>query len=348
MQITVIVCTYNRSGLLPQALESIAASDMPPGIQWEILVTDNNSSDSTRSVIEEFIRRYPGRFRYLFECRPGKSNALNAAIADSNGQVLAFVDDDVTVHPQWLYRLTAPLFNGNWTGAGGRVLAGWDSAIPAWLDQESWIAAGPLVQFDRGLQPGPLRETPVGTNMAFRRSIFDRYGGFRTDLGPRPGSEIRNEDSEFTRRLLNAGECLYYEPQAIVYHPVPENRLRKRYFLAWWFDKGRSEIRETADCMTSGWSIARVPLPHIRRIIRWSIQSICTPDPRRRFISRVCLWKLLGEIAEFRNISAFRELRSYSSTGLIPESYGSPTVSLPSMDAQNALSSASSNHLKSE
>ena len=77
MNITVIVCTFNRSGLLETALESIAASEMPAGIAWEILVADNNSSDGTRAVVEDFIRRHPGRFRYVFEPRPGKSNALN-------------------------------------------------------------------------------------------------------------------------------------------------------------------------------------------------------------------------------------------------------------------------------
>ena len=244
IDITVIVCTFNRSGLLQTALESIAASEIPAGIAWEILVADNNSSDDTRGVVEDLIRRYPGRFSYVFEPRQGKSNALNSAIVVAKGDVLAFADDDITVHPQWLYALAAPLVNGPWVGSGGRVLAQWQSAAPAWLDRESWMLDGPLVHFDRGLEAGQLNETPVGTNMAFRKSLFERYGGFRTDLGPRPGNEIRNEDSEFARRLLQAGELLYYEPSAIVYHPVPENRLTKGYFLAWWFSKGRTGIRE--------------------------------------------------------------------------------------------------------
>lgn len=75
--ITVILCTYNRHQSLVTALESIAGSELPESIEWEVLVVDNNSSDPTRDVVEDFCRRYPGRFRYLFEPLQGKSYALN-------------------------------------------------------------------------------------------------------------------------------------------------------------------------------------------------------------------------------------------------------------------------------
>jgi glucosyl-dolichyl phosphate glucuronosyltransferase len=310
MNITVMVCTFNRSGHLPIALESIAASEIPASIAWEILVVDNNSNDDTRAVVEGFICRHPGRFRYVFEPRQGKSNALNTAIAAARGDVLAFADDDVTVHPQWLCSLTAPFVSGIWMGCGGRVLAQWESAAPGWLDPKSWTVPGPLVHFDRGLQAGRLNETPVGTNMAFRKSVFERYGGFRSDLGPRPGSQIRNEDSEFARRLLQAGEPLYYEPSAIVYHPVPENRLRKAYFLAWWFDKGRSDIRETESWPEIRWRVSGIPLSFLRRLIRWGVQWMFTLEKKERFDCKVRVWKVAGEITEFHKASSAPVLES--------------------------------------
>lgn len=319
MNITVVVCTFNRSGLLETALESIAASEMPAGIGWEILVSDNNSSDGTRAVVEDFIRRYPGRFRYVFEPRPGKSNALNAAIGAASGEVLAFADDDVTVDPQWLCSLTAPLISGTWVGSGGRVVPHWTSAAPGWLDPESWMVLGPLVQFDLGLQAGRLDETPVGTNMAFRKSLFERYGGFRVDLGPCPGSEIRNEDSEFVRRLLRGGEPLYYQPAAIVYHPVLENRLTKNYFLAWWFDKGRSDIREMEIVSSIGWKISGIPLSTVRRLVRWTVQWMFTWNEKSRFPCKLRVWKLAGEITESRKRSATPALRAQTSAVAAPE-----------------------------
>jgi glycosyltransferase involved in cell wall biosynthesis len=66
MYITVILCTYNRCEILSKALASVAVSNVPEFIQWEVLVVDNNSKDQTRDVVEDFCRKYPGRFRYLF------------------------------------------------------------------------------------------------------------------------------------------------------------------------------------------------------------------------------------------------------------------------------------------
>jgi glucosyl-dolichyl phosphate glucuronosyltransferase len=88
MHITVILCTYNRSQFLKKALESIAASELPDTREWEVLVVDNNSSDQTREVVGSFSRRYPGRFRYLFESHPGKLSGPNAGIGEARGDVL--------------------------------------------------------------------------------------------------------------------------------------------------------------------------------------------------------------------------------------------------------------------
>ena len=77
--------------------------------------------DSTREVVEDFSRRHPGMFRHVFEPQPGKSFALNRGIGEARGNVLAFLDDDVTVEPTWLHNLTAPLKDKQWAGVGGRT-----------------------------------------------------------------------------------------------------------------------------------------------------------------------------------------------------------------------------------
>src|SRR6266481_8463227 len=112
MKVTVIVCTHNHCQILAKALESLAASTLPSSVEWEVLVVDNNSNDRTREVVEEYCRRFPGHFCYLFVSQPGKSHALNAGIRGARGDVLAFTDDDVTVEPKWLQNLTAPLYSG--------------------------------------------------------------------------------------------------------------------------------------------------------------------------------------------------------------------------------------------
>jgi glycosyltransferase involved in cell wall biosynthesis len=307
MNISVILCTYNRSESLTKALSSVAESVLPESVGWEVLVVDNNSKDQTREVVEGFCRRYPGRFRYVFEVKQGKSHALNTGIRESGGEILAFVDDDVTVEPTWLQNLTANLHESEWAGAGGRILAERNFSRPRWLAIEGpYSMGGVLVFFDRGDKAGELDWAPYGTNMAFRRAMFEKHGGFRTDLGPIPGSEIRGEDTEFGRRLVSAKERLRYEPEAIVYHSVPANRLRKEYFLAWWFDFGRALAREWG----RGPDILGIPRPYFSMVktgttalaVR-TLQWMLSVKPEKRFFYKAGVWRTAGEMAEFYRLA---------------------------------------------
>lgn len=304
MDISVVLCTYNRCKNLQTALESALAQTLPGSAEWEILVVDNNSTDRTREVAESFRSRNGSRVRYVFEPRQGKSYALNAGIREARGGVIAFMDDDVKVAPDWLQNLAAAMHNSECAGVGGRVIPEWNGPAPRWLSPTAWYAAGPLVQFDRGENSSDLREAPLGTNMAFRKSAFEKYGDFHVELGPRPGSEIRGEDSEFGDRLLAAGERLKYEPSAIVYHPVPENRLRKEFFLAWWFHKGESEIRQLGVRPGTKYYAAGMPLYLIRRLLVWSARWQRSLTQLKRFSNKLHVWYLLGQISECRRQSA--------------------------------------------
>jgi glycosyltransferase involved in cell wall biosynthesis len=291
MHITLILCTYNRGPILSQTLSSIAASTLPPSVEWEVLVVDNNSSDQTREIVEDFCRQHPAHFRYLFEPRAGKSHALQTGIREAPGDVVAFTDDDVTVEPTWLQNLTAELYGGEWAGAGGRTVLQWPSSIPEWLAIEGPWARHGLPGFDQGHESKQLIGPPFGANMAFRKEMFAKHGVFRTDLGPSPNRDIPrpNEDTEFGRRLIAAGERLRYEPSAVVYHPVPENRMEKKHLLEWWFDTGRAQARE----------FQVRPVRALCNLVAWKLRGLVAPDPQLRFFSRLVVRERLGEISEF-------------------------------------------------
>jgi glucosyl-dolichyl phosphate glucuronosyltransferase len=303
MKVTVILCTYNRCQSLASALETVAASQMPDCVDWEVLVVDNNSNDRTRVIAEEFCSRQHSRFRYIFEQQQGKSIALNTGIREARGEILAFLDDDVMVDAKWLQNLTAVFQKAEWAGAGGRILPEGNFTPPAWLSLEGKYALAPLVIFDRGPQPGELLEAPFGTNMAFRKEVFEKVGGFRTDLGPQPGPVNHSEDSEFGSRALNAGQRLWYEPSAIVYHSLPAHRLQKGYFLAWWKDKARADIRAFGLPQGTKLQIAGVPLYFFRRLANWTLQWITAINPARRFSCKLKVWMILGDIAECYRLS---------------------------------------------
>ena len=298
MKVSVILCTYKRCQSLATALESLARQNVPESIDWEVVVVDNNSPDRTAETVAGFSRRDPKRFRYVFEGCQGKSFALNTGIREARGDVLAFVDDDVTVDASWLSRLTAPFAESDCAGVGGRVVPAWKCRQPDWLEMHGPFALrSVLAMFDLGDQPGELSKPPAGTNMAFRREVFQKYGGFRTDLGPTVGSEIRGEDSEFYRRLAAGGERLRYEPTAIVCHPVEEHRLRKTYFQAWFYDCGRARVRE--DGIPAGtrcwWG---VPQYLLRALVERTAKWILALESCGRFYYKVRVWQTAGEIVE--------------------------------------------------
>jgi glucosyl-dolichyl phosphate glucuronosyltransferase len=296
MFLSVIVCTYNRHQTLRKTLDSIAASRVPSSVGWEILVVDNNSTDCTREVVADYCRLYPLRFRYLRESRQGLSIARNAGVRESRGDILAFTDDDVTVDPGWLWSLTAALDTGEWAGAGGRIIPVWGQPLPRWLSPSMPDMSGPFVAFDLGLLPIPLTQSPFGANMAFRRDVFNKYGGFRIDLG-RCGDSLRTgEDVEFGGRLLKAGERLRYEPSAVVHHPVSGDRLRKKYLLSWFFGKGCSDLMRFGVPQETNWSLAGVPVCMLRRFGRWSVQWLVSIRPSDRFVCRLNVWYNAGTI----------------------------------------------------
>ena len=208
MNITVILCTYNRCQVLEKALESVAASTVPGSIQWEVLVVDNNSSDETRSVVEDFCNRYPGRFRYLFEPKQGKSYALNSGVREALGNVLAFMDDDVFVEAEWLQNLTAALQDGEWAGTGGRTVPTQTVQVPglavdAMARIPWWVS---FTQLHLGDHPCELHRAPQNTRsqhgVSIRRCLRS-MGGFARIRGPSPNSPVPvpHQDTEFGCRL---------------------------------------------------------------------------------------------------------------------------------------------------
>ena len=305
MKISVILCTYNRHGSLARALESVAASIVPEPIQWEVLVVDNNSKDATRETIEEYCRRYPDRIRYFFEPRQGKSYALNTGIREATGEVIAFMDDDVTVEPTWLQNLTKPLQNGLYMGSGGQICAPRGVVLPPWIALGGPCSlAGVLALFDRGPVPIELSDPPYGTNMAFRKEVFEKYGVFRTDLGPSVSSEIRGEDTELCLRLMKSGIPLLYTPTAIVYHEVPGKRLEKGYFLKWYFDYGRAFIRtrpRRPDVGVIPRAIIGITNHLLIMLPQKTFQWMLTAGATERFYAKTQVWKVAGEMAEIYN-----------------------------------------------
>lgn len=243
---TILICTYNRAQLLGPTLDSIAALRAPAGLAWEVLVVDNNSTDGTRLAVEQRQAGYPVDLRYAFEPRQGKSMALNTGHTLARGAIIVYTDDDVRVPAEWLQAAVQPLLDDpSIAYTGGPVRPMWERRPPAWLDPTGNLG-GTIAVKDHGDAMFVFEDehkTPLGVNMAVRRELVDRIGGFRPDLGRRGKSLLGQEQAEFFYRSRAAGVRGLYVPAMLLDHFVPASRLTHNYFRRWWYWKGISQAR---------------------------------------------------------------------------------------------------------
>jgi glycosyltransferase involved in cell wall biosynthesis len=239
MKYSVVIATYNRAADLGGTLASLAG--LCPDGPWEVIVVDNNSSDDTRQVVEEAARTFPVELRYLFEREQGRSPALNAGIRAARGGIIATTDDDVRVPADWLTQAGAGLERLGCDYAGGRVLPIWGGPRPAWIPDRGGKQWAVIALLDYG--PAPIEfgvRVPLGVNMAFRRSAFDRAGLFDPHTGRRAGTLLGQEVREWCIRARRAGLRGFYLPELHVQHIIPAERLNKRYFRRWFYWRGIS------------------------------------------------------------------------------------------------------------
>ena len=133
MFVSVVIATRNRSALLVQTLDALARQTWPRE-RLEILIADNGSTDDTRAVVERVAGAAGApAIHYLMVATPGKSHAINAALRQARGDLIAFTDDDVLPESNWIERLAAALTETGTDFAAGRILPRLESSPPAWM-----------------------------------------------------------------------------------------------------------------------------------------------------------------------------------------------------------------------
>ena len=240
-QVSVVVCTYNRAESLRDTLLALQRQVITNGVDFEVVVVDNNSADHTSRVVEQCAREGTRPVRYFFEPTQGKTHALNLSIRESRGELLAFTDDDVVPEPGWVEALWNAAERFQADGVGGRILPLWAKRPPSWLEGQQTLLSS-LALIDEGAQPivGSIHTAyrTCGANMAFRKTVCEEIGGFRTDLGPNGARLWRGDDLDFVVRAFRAGKRIVYSPDAVVRHKVPVERMRLMYFRKWKFQAG--------------------------------------------------------------------------------------------------------------
>jgi glycosyltransferase involved in cell wall biosynthesis len=248
-RVSVVVCTRNRSSRLGDACEALLGVTPPAG-GWEVVIVDNASTDDTRAVADRLQQGAGDLVRVVEERTIGLSAARNRGIAESRGELVAFLDDDAFPQAAWLDALATALGGDRVLAAGGPVEPLVEGELPEWF-QGRFLPY--LTVWDLGDEAIDLRynEYPRGANMAFRRAAFDRFGGFSPHLGRSGRSLLSCEETELCLRLERGGFRTVYVPEARVRHSTPVDRLSPAWMQRRFAAQGRSEA--VISWMHGGW-----------------------------------------------------------------------------------------------
>jgi glycosyltransferase involved in cell wall biosynthesis len=311
---TILICTYNRADLLRETLAALQRMTLPDDCACEIILVDNNSTDSTPDVVADAARNGPLPIVYLKETRQGKSFALNTGLAQCTSDIVALTDDDVLPEAAWLARIVAVFRERPVTFVFGKVLPRWSCMPPPELltppAQAIW---GPLAIVDYGDTPMDYlpestgQRLPIGANLAVARSAMLTIGGWRNDLGKVNNTLIAGEDHEifmsFRRANLYAG---YYDPTITVRHYVPASRLSRRYFRRWFFWLGKTQALMFQDLFLEV-DMTRVPrvfgVPRFmyrqaaRQVVTW-LRRLGSKDALATLIEELRAVQYLGLLTE--------------------------------------------------
>jgi GT2 family glycosyltransferase len=213
MEISVVIATYNRCESLMATLRSLAESQIPAGLSWEVIVVDNNSTDQTRAAVECFIDSGQQNVRYLFEPRQGRVFALNTGIREAKGRIIAFTDDDCIVDSQWITSILEEYASDPYLAAiGGRVelYDRRDKPMTVRVSKQRMLVSSAPFE--------PCFVPIIGCNMAFKRAVFDEIGYFDPALSTGSKSGTVADDVDFLYRAYKNGFKVVYSPNVLVYH----------------------------------------------------------------------------------------------------------------------------------
>ena len=220
LKLTVLLASHNGAGTLPRVLEGYTQAHAPH-CDWEIVVVNNASTDTTNAILEDFQARLPLKFK--FEGLPGKNRALNSGLDLVTGTAIILTDDDAVPEAGFLR---------NWEDAiqkhpdtdvfGGTVDLIFDAPLPEW-HQSSKSHFSELYAYRKGMNDGPVEATDIyGPNMAVGPRVVRDGIRFNEDIGPAAGNSAyaMGSETELCRRLSDAGYSLSFVSSPAVSHIV--------------------------------------------------------------------------------------------------------------------------------
>ncbi len=243
---SLIICTRNRSDLLIETIQSVLNAEVVPD---ELIIVDQ--SDNPNQSLGNFKAAQECEIRYIWVEKTGSSYARNYGISEAKHDIVAFIDDDMTVTPTWYQALIRALISGGVKS----VVTGRVEPAPT-QERDKFVIA--VHTWDESKDyAGRIGMDILATGlMAIYRTAYLEVGGLDEELGPGthfPGAE----DNDFGFRLLEAGYKIKYAADVVVYHRAWRDR-RDYLPLFWNYGRGQGAFYAKHRFIDSGYMQSRM------------------------------------------------------------------------------------------
>ena len=237
--VSIIIPTYNRSDFLSFTLESCINQTYSKD-HYEIIVADNNSTDNTKAVVEEWKAKSGVPIKYVLETRQGAHYARNTSAKLSQSEILYFTDDDMIADKNLLKNIVK-IFDLDYNIAvvGGKVLPKWEFDPPDWLLK--YFKDGTLSLIDKP-EKLIIADFDIGIyscHQMIRKEILFECGGFNPDIAKE--KLIGNGETGLSIKILNKGYSFGYTSEAVTYHVIPRTRMTQKYINSRYGNQGNCD-----------------------------------------------------------------------------------------------------------
>jgi glycosyltransferase involved in cell wall biosynthesis len=236
LDLTVAIPTYNGESRLPKVIEHLQKQQGVENLKWEILVVDNNSTDGTAQLIQNYQTNWnhPYLLKYLSEIKQGAAFARAKAIQEAKSEIICFLDDDNLPAPNWIIEAYKFAVNNPQAGAiASRISGKFEVNPPENIKPIIFY----LAITERGEKPHLFQPRKQGfpptSGLVVRRQAWqDNVPKQPFLIGRVDSSMLGSEDAEALCYIQKAGWEIWYNPAMQIEHIIPASRLERNYLIS--------------------------------------------------------------------------------------------------------------------
>ncbi|GJD17228.1 glycosyl transferase family protein [Rivularia sp. IAM M-261] len=235
IEFSIAIPTFNGKKYLSELIERLQNQLNVENISWEIIIVDNNSTDNTAKLIQEYQAtwRHPFPLKYYLETKQGAAYARQRAVEEAKGKFIGFLDDDNYPALDWVsaaYKFAQ--HNPNVGAFGSQIHGDFEVEPPENFDKIACF----LAINQRGSQPHryePKKKMlPPGAGLVVRKQAWCESVPKQLVLNHKGRDALlASEDLEAVLHIQLAGWEVWYNPDMHIYHQIPAWRLQREYLL---------------------------------------------------------------------------------------------------------------------